>query len=157
MKDPMTETELMIARIRQIAKMPDDVARAKETLLKSRFYSAEKFEVKFGQRIRYNSFNKGDLVLVRNNPIENTVSINKKILNRYMGPYCVVRETRGKAYVLKELNGVELRTSVAAYRLIPYVKREQLDGWARLIEAWDQEITQDADGTESGSGTETEV
>ena len=56
-----------------------------------------------------------------------------------MGPYCVVKETRGKAYVLEELNGNMLQTMVAAFRLIPYVKREQLDGWAQLIEAWDQD------------------
>jgi ribosomal protein L21E len=136
--------------------MPDDVARAKGTLLKSRFRSAEKFEVKFGQRIRYQSFKEGDQVLVRNNPIENTVSINKKIMNRYMGPYRVVRETRGKAYVLMELSGAMLKSTVAAYRLIPYVKREQLDGWARLIEAWDQKKPEEMDGTESDSGTETE-
>ena len=156
MKVPMTDTELMIARIRQIAKMPDDVARARETLLKSRFHSAVKFEVKFGRRIRYTSFKEGDLVLVRNNPIENTVSINKKIMNHYMGPYCVVQETRGKAYVLMELNGTPLRTSVATYRLIPYIEREQLDGWVQLIEAWDREKSDSMDGTESNSGTETE-
>ena len=70
-----------------------------------------------------------------------------------MGPYRVVRETRGKAYVLEELNGNVLRTSVAAFRLIPYVKREQLDGWARLIDVWDQDWSESSDGSESESGT----
>ena len=152
-KDPMTDEELLAARIRQIAKMPEDVARARETLYKSRFQSAQKFEEKFGRRIRRVAYNPGDLVLVRNTPNENTVSINKKVLNRYMGPYCVVRETRGKAYVLKEMNGNILKSTVAAFRLIPYVNREQLDGWARLIEAWEEKHTEQERESGSTSGT----
>jgi hypothetical protein len=146
----MTDVELIAARTRQLTKMPEDLARARETLRKSRFKSKEEFEAKFGRRLRRTSFTPGELVLVRNNPNENTVSINRKIRNRYMGPYSVVRETTGKAYVLKELNGSILRTSVAAFRLIPYVRREQLSGWARLIEAWDQD--QPEDPRESGTG-----
>lgn len=128
-KDQMTDAELIAARIRQLAKMPEDVTRARETLQKSRFKSKENFERKFGQRIRRTSFKTGELVLVRNNKEEKTVSINRKIRNRYMGPYRVIRETRGKAYVLEELNGNILRTTVAAFRLVPYVRRDQLDGW----------------------------
>jgi hypothetical protein len=135
----MTDVELLIARIRQIAKMPEDQNRARSTLVKSRFKSKEAFEAKFGRRIQRTSFKPGEWVLLRNNPEENTVAITRKTNNRYMGPYCVVRETQGKAYVIKEPNGSVLRTSVAAFRLIPYLKREQLDGWARMIEALDQE------------------
>ena len=149
----MTDEELLTARIRQISKMPEDVARARETLHKSRFQSAQKFEEKFGRRIRRTSYLPGDLVLIRNNPIENTVAIKKKTHDRYIGPYRVVRRTKGGSYVLEELNGNVLRTSAAAYRLIPYVRREHLDGWARLIEAWD-ETRSDADGSQDESGTE---
>jgi transposase InsO family protein len=138
-KDRMTDIDLLIARTRQIAKMPEDLARAKNTLQKSRFRSKEAFEAKFGKRIRRTAFSPGELVLIRNNHNEKTVSIKKKIENRYMGPYRVIRETQGKAYVLEELNGNILRTSVAAFRLIPYVKREHLDGWARIVEEEDQE------------------
>ena len=152
-QEPMTDEELLAARIRQIIKMPEDVARAREVLHKSRFQSAQKFEEKFGRRIRRVAYRPGDLVLVRNNPNENTVSINKKVLNRYMGPYSVIHETKGKAYVLKEMNGAILRTSVAAFRLIPYVKREHLDGWAQLIGAWEKEHAEQE--TESRSTTET--
>ena len=151
--DQMTDTDLIAARTRQIAKMPDDLNRAKETLQKSRFRSKEEFEAKFGRRIHRTSFKSGELVLIRNTPNENTVSINKKIKNRYMGPYRVIRETQGKAYVLAELNGDTLRTTVAAFRLIPYVKREHLDGWARVIEALDQDRTEESERSGEESGT----
>ena len=39
-----------------------------------------------------------------------------------MGPYEIIRQTRGGSYVLAEMSGAPLRTSVAAFRLIPYVK-----------------------------------
>ena len=154
LKGPLTDVDLLIARTRQIAKMPEDLNRAKEVLQKSRFRSKEAFEAKFGRRIHYTAFKSGDLVLVRNSQNEKTVSINKKIKNRYMGPYQVVRETQGKAYVLKELNGNILRTSVAAFRLIPYIKRDHLDGWARLVEAWDQNRPDETDGSGDETGTE---
>ena len=153
LRDQMSDVDLIAVRTRQLAKMPEDLARAKETLQKSRFKSKQAFEKKFRQRLQRTSFNPGELVLIRNNTNEKTVSINRKIENRYMGPYRVVRETRGKAYVLEELNGNVLRTSVAAFRLIPYVKREQLDGWARLIDVWDQDRSESSDGSESESGT----
>ena len=79
-------------------------------------------------------FKPGELVLIHNNTNEKMISINQKIKNRYIGPYHVIRETRGKAYVLKELNGNMLQMSVAAFQLIPYVKWEQLDRWVCLID-----------------------
>ena len=151
-KKDMADEDLLIARIRQIAKMPDDLARAKNTLLKSRFQSKEAFEAKFGRRMRRTSFRPGELVLLRNNHNEKTVSIARKVENRYIGPYQVVRETLGQSYVLKELNGTVLRHKVAAFRLIPYVKREHLDGYARLIEAWDGNQSDGPDGALSETG-----
>ena len=68
-----------------------------------------------------------------------------------MGPYRVIRETRGKAYVLEELNRNILQTTVVAFRLVPYVRRDQLDGWARLIDAWDQDGLEQSE-SESGLG-----
>ena len=147
----MNDVDLIAARTRQIAKMPEDLARAKKTLAQSRFRSKRNFEKKFGQRLRRTSFKPEELVLIRDNSNEKTVSINRKIKNRYMGPYRIVKETRGKAYVLEELNGNMLRTTVAAFRLIPYVKREQLDGWAQLIEAWDQDRPESPDGSANQS------
>ena len=159
LKERMSDVDLLIARTRQIAKMPEDLVRAKETLLRSRFRSKEAFEAKFGRRMQRTSFKEGELVLLRNSPNENTVSINRKIANRYMGPYRVVRETKGKSYVLEELNGNVSRMTVAAFRLIPYVTREQLEGYARLIEVWDgdREIGPDGDQENGSDGAESET
>ena len=148
----ISDEDLLETRIRQIAKMPADVARARDILKASRFRSGEKFEIKFGRRIQQNSFKPGELILIRNNPIENSVSINKKVLNRYMGPYRIVRQTKGKAYIIEELNGNLLRTSVAAFRLIPYVKREHLNGWAQLIKAWENPTNREGEEIERTSG-----
>ena len=66
------------------------------------------------------------LVLIRNNPIENSVSIEHKTADRYMGPYRVVRRTQGGSYVLEEMNGNLLRHTTAAFRLILYIQRKEL-------------------------------
>ena len=47
-----------------------------------------------------------------------------------MGPYEIVWRTQGGSYVLAEMSGVPLRTSVAAFRLIPYIRRKDLGDWA---------------------------
>ena len=74
-------------------------------------------------------------------------AIMRKIRNRYMGPYCVIRETKGKAYVLEEMNGNMLCALVAAFRLVPYIKQEHLDGWVRLVEVWDQNQPEESDSS----------
>jgi hypothetical protein len=50
-----------------------------------------------------------------------------------MGPYRVIRRTQGGSYVLEEMDSSELTEHVAAYRLIPYVKRRDLDHWAAVV------------------------
>ena len=47
-----------------------------------------------------------------------------------MGPYEIIHQTIGGSYVLAEMNGTPLCTLVAAFRLIPYIKRKELDDWA---------------------------
>ena len=134
----MSTTDLLAARTRQLAKMPSDLVRAKKTLAQSRFHSKEAFEQKFGRRLIKEAHKTRSLVLVRNVPLENTMAIDRKTQCRYMGPYRVVRRTQGKSYILEELDGSELRTSVAAFRLIPYLKREELGKWKRRIDLRDQ-------------------
>ena len=68
----------------------------------------------------------GSLVLVRNVPLENTMLIKCKTASQYIGPYQVVEHTKGNSYKIQELNGTELKNPVAAFRLIQYLKREEL-------------------------------
>jgi hypothetical protein len=46
-----------------------------------------------------------------------------------MGPYQIIRQTQGGSYILAEMNGNLLKHHVAAFRLIPYIQREDLDPW----------------------------
>jgi len=126
-KPEMTDDELIAARTRQLLRMPQDVERARQTLAKSRFRSKEAYEKKFSRRLQKEDHVPGTLVLIRNKPIENSVSIKRKTANRYMGPYRVVRRTLGGSYVLAEMNGNVLRHTTAAFRLIPYISRTDLD------------------------------
>ena len=137
----MTDEELLRARTRQLLRMPQDMEKAKQILKKSRFRSKVGFEAKFARRLQITDHEPGALVLIRNNPIENSVSIQRKTLDRYIGPYQVVRRTQGGSYVLEEMNGNILRHTTAAFRLIPYVKRQDLEGLAQDLDS----------GTESGS------
>ena len=127
----MTEADLIAARTQQLLKMPQDVEKARQILRKSRFKSKEAYETKFARRLQKEDYEPGTLVLVRNNPIENSVSIQRKTHNRYIGPYRVIRRTQGGSYALEEMSGNALRHTTAAFRLIPYVQREDLDELAK--------------------------
>ena len=124
-KDGMPTEELLALRIRQLEKHPKDIEEAAKSLASSRMKSKEQFEKRYQKRITKKTFGPGDLVLIRNSEVEQELS--RKVKPRYIGPYRVVRQTRGGSYVLAELDGTVRRSGVAAFRLIPYISRE--DGW----------------------------
>ena len=84
-------SELLRLRARQLAKHPEDLARAAETLRKAWFASKEQFEKRFLKRMTQNSYIPGELVLVRNTTIE--MSHDRKHKPQYLGPYEVARRT----------------------------------------------------------------
>jgi hypothetical protein len=114
-------TELLQLRARQIAKHPEDVARAAETLRKARFASKEQFEKRFLNRLARDSYLPGELVIVRNTAIE--MSHDRKHKPRYLGPYEVASKTPKGNYRLKELDGTLLQYKYAAFRVLPYITR----------------------------------
>ena len=138
----MTTDELIQARAWQLLRLPKDIARARKILQKSRFWSKEAYDKKFTRQLWKESFDQGNLVLVRNNRIENSLSIERKTADRYMGPYRVIRQTKGGSYVLEEMDSSELAEHIATYRLIPYIKRKDLSQWAKIV------ITDAEDGSE---------
>lgn len=143
----MSSIDLLTLRIRQLAKREDDLAQASDTITRTRIASKEVFERKFAYRLRQEPISPGSLVLVRNNRVEK--SLDKKDKQRYLGPFEVVRLTRGGSYVLKELDGSIMRHSFAAFRLLPYLPRlgseitpDSLDD---LVDSHDPDPDSDAD------------
>ena len=155
-KPGMTSAELIKARTRQLLRLPEDVARARQILKTSRFRAKHIFDKKFARRIMLEAYKPGALVLIQNNLIQNSMSIERKTANRYMGPYCVVRQTQGGSYILEEMDGSLIRHHVAAFRLIPYVQRQDLDDWAtevglETVDRSSQEASDD--GNQINTGT----
>ena len=118
----LSTSDLLILRARQIAKHPDDIAKASETLRKARFASKNHFEHKFIKRLTRTTYQPGELVLVRNTAIE--MSHDRKHKPRYLGPYEVAERTIKGNYKLKELDGTELQYKYAAFRILPYITRQ---------------------------------
>lgn len=131
----MSTEDLIKVRTQQLLRLPEDVERARRTLSKARIASKESYEQKFARRLRLEEYEPGALVLIHNNPIKNSVSIQRKTADRYMGPYSVIRKTQGGSYILAELDGSLLRHHVAAYRLIPYVQRKNLEAWTKQAQS----------------------
>jgi transposase InsO family protein len=142
--------ELLRLRARQIAKHPEDLARAAETLRKARFTSKRNFEVRFLKRLSNQVHKPGDLVLARNTAVE--MSHDRKHKPRYLGPYEVVKRTTRGNYQLKELDGTPLIHIYAAFRVLPYISRNHA---FMLNNQEEEEISnQDTDSEESSSDSE---
>ena len=117
----MSATDLIAARIRQLQKRPKDLEAAAETLRRNRMKDKEAFEKRFHTRLVHDQYTPGTLVLIRNSAIEK--EMDRKSKPRYNGPYEVYRRTQNGSYVLKELSGETLRHSIAAFRVVPYISR----------------------------------
>jgi len=140
-RNGMSTEELLVLRARQLAKHPEDIRKAAETLKKARFNSKDQFEKRFQHRMSRTQYKAGELVLVRNTAIE--MSHDRKHKPRYLGPYVVRRVTAGGNYKLNELDGAPLNYTYAAFRLLPYITRTH---------PFMKNNTEDADsGTESES------
>lgn len=126
-REGMTSEQLLTARMRQLARRQDDLDAAAERLLRSRWGSKERFEMEYEARLQGIDHQKGALVLVRDMSLFNTFSLTKKTAPRYLGPFVVERRTRGGSYILRELDGTLSRRGIAAFRLLPYLKRGNLE------------------------------
>ena len=120
-EEEMTSEDLLALRIRQLQKLPEDIERAAEILKKTRLRSKKQFEKKFGRRLIRSDYQPGDLVLVRNTAIEK--ELNRKSKPRYIGPFKVIRKTKGGSYMLSELDGTISKRGIAAFRLRTYYPR----------------------------------
>ena len=121
----MSTVELLTLQILQLQWHPADIAQAAEALRNTRFRSKAQFEKRFFKVMNKKPFEKGDLVLVRNTAIEK--ELNRKAKPRYNGPFQVCSQTPKGSYKLSEMNNVEMKRGVAAFRLILYITRAQLE------------------------------
>ena len=139
----LSSTDLLVLRIRQLERRKEDIATAAKTLKNARFRSKEEFEWKYRKRMKRDHYKPGDLVLLRNSGEE--MKMNRKTKPRYLGPYEVIRCTKGGSYVLQELDGATLLEGAAAFRLLPYVSRHD----KKLLKEIAQQINDERE--ESGS------
>ena len=117
----MDTSTLLALRMRQLAKLPADVAAASETLRQARYKSKEDFERRYHKKLTQQVYQPGDFVLVRNTAVE--MSHDRKHQPRYLGPYVVAQQVSKNAYRLQEMDGAEWNQRIVSWRLIPYISR----------------------------------
>ncbi|RPD52655.1 hypothetical protein L227DRAFT_617658 [Lentinus tigrinus ALCF2SS1-6] len=120
----LSTAELIARRAIALQKRPQQLEHLRSEVFCLRVEAARKFERDNRFTIRNFDFKAGRLVLMRNTAIEK--SLNRKMRARYLGPYVVVSRNRGGAYIVAELNGAVFDRPVAAFRLIPYLAREDV-------------------------------
>jgi transposase InsO family protein len=146
----LSATDLLVLRIRQLERRKEDISLAAKNLKKARFKSKEEFEWKYRKRMKREHYKPGDLVLLRNSSEE--MKMNRKTKPRYLGPYEVVRRTKGGSYVLQELDGSTLLEGAAAFRLLPYVSRHD----KQVLKEIAQQIREDDSNSEEDWFTNSE-
>ena len=118
----LSTSELLALRIRQLGRHQEDIDKAAHTLRQARFKSKLQFEQRFHRRLQKRNYEPGELVLVRNSRLEMTIA-KFKTDPRYLGPYEVVRRTKRGTYILRELDGAVHAEHYAAFRILPYISR----------------------------------
>lgn len=139
----MSTVDLLVLRIRQLSRLEEDIATAAENLKNARFRSKRQFEKRYRKRLAQKKYRPGSLVLVRNLRIE--MEHGRKTKPRYLGPYEVVRQTKGGSYILMEMDGHIGRQGYAAFRLLPYITRFDKKELQRLLQTRHDEDSEDDD------------
>ena len=152
--------DLLTARIKQLDRQSLEEALAAEALKMSRLGSKAYFDAHKQMRPLNRKIEVGDLVLVHNTRIQK--SWDKKLDDNWFGPYRVREVTESSYYRLAELDGVELRESVAGNRLKLFFARVREGDGARGAGASEDDdtndganisevVSQDSGVTENGS------
>jgi hypothetical protein len=137
----ISENELIGMRARALAKHRVHVEQMRERIDMDKLKWIQAYERDFQAVIKDYKFLPGDLVLVRNTAIES--SLDKKMKPRYNGPFIVVRETKGGAYIVAEMTGTVLQQKCGKFRVIPYFARRRIplpEGIMKLIDLNNQEL-----------------
>ena len=132
----LTTEELIGFRAGALAKHKEHIDEMREQVSKQKRDAMLKYEEKHVHKIRDYRFKGGDLVLVRNSPVE--MSLNKKMRRRWEGPYIVVTRKQGGAYILADMSGRVSKDKIAAFRVIPYFARRQIKIPENITDILDQ-------------------
>jgi len=120
-EDIKTTSDLLALRIHQLQKHSLHEEQAANKLLRTRQMHRDAFIKKFANCLSQSSFKEGDLVLMRNSRVEQ--ELDRKTKPRYLGPYKIIRQTKGGSYVVSELDGTISKRGIAAFRLIAFRPR----------------------------------
>lgn len=121
-EDGLCREDLLALRIRQLERRPYDIEIAIERLREARLRNKERFDRK--HRLRPRAIEEGDWVLVYDSSLDNQHSTAKKFAKRWFGPYVVKQARDNATYVLRELDGTELKIPIAGKRIKLFRKRE---------------------------------
>jgi hypothetical protein len=99
-KYPMTEKELLAARIKQLAKRELDQETARSMMQRMKEANKRYFDSK--ANVRKEPLNNGDLVLLYESQYDNRIS--KKFLLQWTGPYVIKRVFRNGTYEIAQLD-----------------------------------------------------
>ena len=121
----LSTTDLIARRAVALQKRQEDLVRLRDRVHEARNRAVVRFEREHSATVHDFDFQHGNLVLVRNTTIEK--ALNRKMRPRYFGPMIVVTRNRGGAYILCDLDGTVAHSPIAAFRLVPYFPRREID------------------------------
>ena len=116
----MSTSELLEARMRQIARRDEDLVEALRKLAESRRISVAYLDKKMAHRLRQ-PLRPGTLVLQHDTKL--TKQWSHRVKDRWFGPFVVERQHQRGSYYLREVDGAPRAIPVAAQRLRRFFPR----------------------------------
>jgi hypothetical protein len=121
----LSSTDHIVRRAIALQKCQQDLAKLKDCVHTARNHAALWFEREHAATIQDFDFKQGDLILMRNTVIEKV--LNRKMRPHYTEPMIVISHNKGGADILCELDGTMYHTPVAAFRVVPYFVRTNIE------------------------------
>jgi hypothetical protein len=155
-KDGITTERLLVLRIQQLERLPEDQKIVLEKLKAARLGNKERFDKT--HRLRTKSIQIGDWMLVFDSSLEHQHSTLRKFSRRWFGPYVIVAIHNNGTYTLRELDGTMLKIPVAGKRIKTFRRRDgrfYSDDIADFAAREDDEV-EEADSETSEDGNQYE-